>query len=93
MKKLLAFFLVLLVSVSCTYPGHMMPWGSMHYGFGGLVLWLVIAAIVVVIIVAIVGSSKTSTEAGETPLDILKKRYAKGEISKQEFEKMKKDVQ
>ena len=39
-----------------------------------------------------VGKSSTGHVQGESALDILKKRYAKGEITKEEFENMKKDV-
>ena len=32
-------------------------------------------------------------KSNENPLDIIKQRYAKGEISKEEFDKMKKDLE
>ena len=70
---------------------HMMP-------FGGLFMWIILIVIVVILIAFI--SKKGSTNSDkyrlpkeETPLDILKKRYAKGEIDKEEFERMKRDIE
>ena len=39
-----------------------------------------------------VGSGRPLDSEGDA-LDILKKRYAKGEITKEQFEQMKKDIQ
>ena len=35
---------------------------------------------------------KSSQMSSETPMDVLKKRYVSGEIDKEEFEQMKKDI-
>jgi putative membrane protein len=76
--------------------------GVMHWGYGMmgwfgpifmLVFWVLIIIAAVYIIKWIAGLSQSETfKTSEAPLDILKKRYAKGEITKAEFEEMKKDV-
>ena len=56
-----------------------------------------ILGLVLIIVGAVVPGNKresTSTrEVEDDALDILEKRYAKGEISKDEFDKMKKDLE
>ena len=88
---------------SCTrYPmGQPGPYGSGHmmdFGFGGIFMWLIFLALAAFLIYIFVIQPRKSGESGggqpkETPLDILKKRYAKGDISKEEFENLKKDIE
>jgi putative membrane protein len=54
--------------------------------------WFFWVAVVVLIVWAIVNQNKKQIyppQQHETPLDIIKKRYAKGEITKELFEEMK----
>ncbi len=71
------------------------PFGHGWWFVGGFV-WLFWVAIVVGLIFFIkwVGQQNKSreTKPGETPLDVLKMRYARGEINKEEFEQKKKDL-
>jgi putative membrane protein len=70
---------------------HDMGWGGMWFGW---FFWLAVLVIVIWIGIKITkNSGKQNSNQIETPLDILKKRYAKGEISKEEFEQMKRGIQ
>lgn len=77
------------------------------YGYGYGLAWIPELIIWIVIIVAIVALVKSLAHhggggyymhgrhmMGEGPdaLEILKQRYAKGEIAKKEYEEMKKDI-
>lgn len=82
----------------------MMPWGGMTGGgFGGFGLaWIINLIVTVAIIVGLVllvvwfvrqsgGGARLGREE-KTPLGILKERYARGEIEREEFEQKKKDL-
>lgn len=66
-------------------------------GFGMGWFWILGLIIVAVVIWAIVRSARQSNNMNnpgnqKSALDILKERYAKGEIEKEEFEQRKKDL-
>jgi len=63
-------------------------------GFGWLfmgVFWALVIIGTVFLIKTVIGTTKTEGKS-ETALDILKKRYARGEINREEFEEKKKDI-
>ena len=73
-----------------------------HIGFGGFgmifgcLFFIVIIAAIITFIVLAAKSSKHRYEywnkMGDKSLEILKERYAKGEITKEQFDSMKKDL-
>ncbi len=71
----------------------------MMNGFGGMmfgwIFWIIIIAVIIWAVIQFVNKSASQSKqehTNESPLEILKRRYAKGEITKDEFERMKKDL-
>lgn len=62
-----------------------------HGLFGGVLMILFWAA-VVYFIVWLVRRNTIGNNNGKKPIDHLKERYAKGEITKEQFESMQKDI-
>lgn len=73
-------------------------WNNMMGGWGGFGIFgwlfmLIFWALIILGIIAIIRYlSTTGKKESRSPLDILKERYAKGEMSKEAFEEMKKDL-
>ncbi len=56
------------------------------------VLWLIFLIGVIVLIIWFIYKFTSKGKKSETPIDILQKRYAKGEIIKKQLEEMKKEL-
>jgi putative membrane protein len=60
------------------------------------ILWLFLLIIIGFVIYLALDANRSKNDdvsIAETPLEILKKRFAKGEIDKEEFEQKKKDLE
>lgn len=80
------------------YPGPHMGYGW-HGWFFGPIMMIVFIAVTVVVVVSLVrwlgGQGHSLPPYGpltKTPLDILKERFARGEIDKEEFEERRRTL-
>ena len=74
-----------------------MMWGFDGFGFGGgamgigmLLFWVVIIAVIVMLFGRLGGQSGHALRT--TPQDILRERYARGEIDRTEFEQKRSEL-
>ncbi|MEM2941852.1 MAG: SHOCT domain-containing protein [Candidatus Bathyarchaeia archaeon] len=78
-------------------PG-MMGWRGYGYGYGLSWLGALLRILLVIIFLALIAFGiyylvgATKPAAGGRALEILKERYAKGEISKEEYERIKQEL-
>jgi putative membrane protein len=75
-------------------PYGMMDGYGMSYGISGILglIFLILVIIGLVLLLKYLWESGGAKREHESALEILKKRYARGEINKEEFEEKKKDL-
>lgn len=64
-------------------------WG---WGFVMALFWLLILAFGAFIVVRLLRSHEAGHNVKASPLDIAKERYAKGEITQEQYEQLKKEL-
>jgi putative membrane protein len=67
-------------------------WG-MGFGWFFMIFFWILIIFGIVYLVKLLTTDKKGNILQDSPLDILKKRYAKGEITKEEYEKIKSDLE
>lgn len=65
-------------------------WGGWGYMLIGMIIWVLILVGIIWLIFKLVNRERLSL--GKKPLEILQERYAKGELTEKEFERMKKEL-
>ena len=69
-------------------------WGGMGMGLGMLLFWGLLVVSIVLLVKFTWGAGVFSERKQEkSALDILKERYARGEIKREEFEQKKHDLE
>ncbi|MGM0502365.1 MAG: SHOCT domain-containing protein [Bacillota bacterium] len=85
-------------------PGGWHHWGGRFMGFGGggmimMIIWLVVIVGLIIFLVKQFSNNSSTRDyrnyksnSQKDPLEIAKKRYANGEIDKEEFQEIKNEL-
>ena len=66
---------------------------TLGMGIGMWIFWIIVVVTVVLLVkLWIVDTPNRSEKTSESPLEILQKRYASGEIDQDEFKRIKKEL-
>ena len=70
----------------CPISGAMMGWG-----WGGMLIGILVIVLLVYLVIRFFGESPRKDKNGA--LEILRKRYARGEISEEEYQRMRSELE
>lgn len=71
------------------YPAHGMDSG---WGILMMLVWLVVLGLLVAVALKYLRGDTSNPTAHTDPLDIIKERYARGEIDRAQYEALRKDL-
>ena len=93
-KNTLLWIVIAVVILLFLFSGFGMGgYGMMGFGMGfGSLFMLLFLGLIVWLVVALINSSQSNEKEDSDPIVILKRRFAKGEITKKQFGEMKKKL-
>lgn len=68
--------------------------GSFMFGGWMIIVWIIVIGLIVWGVIALIrhSGSRMASGSDRTPLDVAKERYARGEITQEEYERIKSDL-
>ena len=62
------------------------------WGIFMMLFWLIVLVVVIYVVIRLIKNHENTTNTRIDPLDIAKERYAKGDITKEQFTEIKKEL-
>jgi len=92
-NTLIWIFIVIIIVLFIIGSFGMGGYGMMGFGMGfGFIFMLLFWGLIIWLIVTLINSAQSNKKDDLDSLTILKRRYARGEINKKEYESMKKGL-